>query len=100
MHSVRREISARVTKLKTRRIRRSLRPVPSLAEMLATMPETIVQTDEDREWDSMPAVGAERWWEPAQQRVSLAKRIALRTLVPKRFRRRPRIRKKSDDHQI
>lgn len=79
---------SRVTKLKAHRIRRALKHGPTLAELLAQMPENIELTDEDRAWDSMQAVGAERWWEPAHQRLSLTKRIELRNLRPKPFRRR------------
>ena len=43
-------------------------------------------TDEDRAWDSMPAVGAERFWEPAQARLSLKKRLALKQLMRVRSR--------------
>lgn len=50
------------------------------------MPEL---TSEDRAWDSMPAVGAERFWEPAQARLSLKKRLALKQLMGKRRARRP-----------
>jgi hypothetical protein len=89
----------RVTKLKARRIRRALRRGQTLAEMLAQMPGTFELTEEDRAWDSMPAVGAERWWEPTHQRLSLAKRIELRNLLPKPFHRSLRVRSKSDDHQ-
>ena len=95
----RHESSPRVTKLKVRRIRRALGPVPTLAEMLAQMPENLERTDEDRSWDSMPAVGAERSWEPAQQRLSLAKRIELRKLLPNRSRRRLPVKNKPDDCQ-
>jgi len=90
---------SRVTKLKAHRIRRALKRGPTLAEMLAPMPGNIELTDEDRAWDSMPAVGAERWWEPAHQRLPPTKRIELRHLLPKPFRRLP-VRNKSDDHQF
>lgn len=48
-------------------------------------------TDEDRAWDSMPAVGAERFWEPAQARLSLNTQLALKQLMRGRSRwtRRP-----------
>lgn len=35
-------------------------------------------SDEDRAWDSLPVVGAERFWEPAQARLSFKKRLALK----------------------
>ena len=53
-----------------------------------TIPEL---ADEDPAWDSMPAVGAERFWEPARARLSLKKRLALKELMRGRSRwtRRP-----------
>ena len=82
-----------VTKSKARSIRRSRKPAPTLDEMLTQCTTDIELTDEDREWDSMPAVGAERWWEPAQQRLSLARRIELRKLLPNQSRRRLPVKK-------
>lgn len=92
-------LPSRVTKLKERRIRRSRKPAPTLDEMLAQCTTDIELTDEDRAWDSMPAVGAERFWEPAQQRLSLARRIELRKLLPNRSRRRLPVKNKPDDCQ-
>ena len=92
-------LPSRVTKLKERRIRRSRKPAPTLDEMLAQCTTDFELTDEDRTWDSMPAVGAERFWEPAQQRLSLARRIELRKLLPNRSRRRLPVKNKPDDCQ-
>jgi hypothetical protein len=54
---------------------------PSLDAMRARFPAGFELTDQDRVWESMPPVGAERFWEPAHQRLPLAKRIALRRFL-------------------
>jgi hypothetical protein len=50
-------------------------------------------TDEDRAWDSMPAVGRERFWEPSKARLSFKQCLALKALLrcrPKSSTRRAR----------
>ena len=47
----------------------------------------IAQRQEDEDWNNMPAVGAERFWLPSNQRLSFKKRLELKPLVKRRGRR-------------
>lgn len=88
MSPAHRHKQSRAANLKARRVRRLRQPEPTLLEMLAQYPTYIEMPDEVRARDLVPSVGVERFWEPGQQRLSLAKRIALRRLLlKKRWRR-------------
>ena len=46
----------------------------------------VAQRAEDQDWDNMPAVGAERFWLPAYQRLPFKKRLELKSLAKRRRR--------------
>lgn len=54
---------------------------------LSAWKAAVAQREEDLAWDSMPAVGVERFWLPAHQRLPFKKRLKLKQLVKKRGRR-------------
>jgi hypothetical protein len=53
---------------------------------LSVWKSAVAQREEDQAWDSMPAVGAERFWLPAYQRLPFKKRLELKPLVKRRRR--------------